>query len=577
MKKYPSNPAKVRAANIKAEMVRLRRSPGERLPFETDPWTRRLWRPLLIALLATALGVALLTLVTIGTPEVPWLLLIPLCFAVALEGAYTAAWLGNPESFGVDKAIYRITELIVIVLLARVVSWLLFVGGLPSVEELRLMMQSPTAFVLSGGFLTTALICLIVWWFASTISSLFNQLDVSRYELEYYTLSKADQKARADDQPIGRSRDQLQSGFLRFWLLGAFAIVVLTALSTFEVGEFATVSNPFDITRLGLQPSMLLALLVYFLLGLLLLSHGRLLRMNASWLMDGVAKEAAFERNWQRYTLFLLAAIAFAAAFLPIGSTFPIARALEYVLSGVGYLFNVINLLLSAVIASFLALLAGMMGNEETSPVPSFEPPDFQRAAAQAGENGDSLALVATSAFWALVVVGGVAATLYFLRERGLHVDRASLRTGWDQLRLLLAGWWVQLTGRARRVRQQLSRSLTINMPSRNNLGGLPSPPRWRFLRINALSPRDQVRYFYLSTVRRAEESGVERRQDETPLEYARDLKGRFPESEEDVEVLTQAFVRARYSKQSFETDDVNPIKARWKRFKARLRAVRRP
>lgn len=577
MKKYPSNPGKVRAANIKAEMVRPRRASGERIPFETDPWTRRLWRPLLIAVLSTALGVALLTIVTIGTPELAWLWLVPFCFAVALEGAYTAAWLGNPESFGVDKAVYRITELIVIVLLARVVSWVLFVGGLPSVEELRVMMQSPTAFVLSGGFLTTVVITLMVWWFASTISGLFNQLDVSRYELEHYTLSKADQKARADDQPIGRSRDQLQAGFMRFWLLGAFVIVILTALSTFEVREFATVSNPFDITRLGLQPAMLIALLVYFFLGLLLLSHARLLRMNAAWLMDGVAKERAFEGSWQRSTLVLLLAIAFAASFLPIGSTVPIARVLEFALSGVGYLVNVINLLLAAVLASFLAMLSGMMGEEEASPVPSFGAPDFQQAAAQAADGGSSLALVATSAFWALIVAGGVAATLYFLRERGLRVDRVTLRANWEQLRLLLAGWWAQLTGRARRARRQLSRSLAFNRPNRDGQAGLPAPPRWRFLRINALSPRDQVRYFYLSTVRRAEETGVERRQDETPLEYARDLKGRFPDAEEDVDALTQAFVRARYSNESFESDDVSPIKARWKRFKARLRGVRRP
>ncbi len=575
MRKYPSNPGKARAANIKAEMVRPRRVSDERLPFETDPWTRRFWRPLFIAILATALGTAFLTIVGVGTPELAWLLLVPLLFAVALEGAHTAAWLGNPDSFGVDKAVYRITEIIIVVLLARVVSWLLFTGGLPSIDELRQMMQSPTAFLLNGGFLTTALISLIVWWFASSLGSLFNQLDVGPYELEFYTLSTADQKARADNQPMGRQRDQLQANFLRFWLVGAFVIVILTALSTFEVNQFATVSNPFDITRLGLEPSMLLSLLVYFLLGFLLLSHARLLRMNAGWLMDGVSKEAAFEGSWQRYSLLLLLTIALAAAFLPIGSTVPIARVLEYGVGGLAVVFNFINLLLSAIIASFMALLAAMLGSEESTPVRSFEMEEFQQAAAQAGQSSDTLALVVTSAFWALVLAGSVAATLFFLRERGFRLDRASLRTTWNQLRLLLAGWWAQVAGRARRAGRQLSRTLTINLPSRPDDGALPAPPRWRFLRINALSPRDQVRYFYLSTVRRAQESGLERRQDETPLEYARDLKGQFPDAEEDVEVLTEAFVRARYSDQSFESDDVNPIKERWKRFKARLRRVR--
>lgn len=576
MKKYPSNPGKVRAANIKADMVRLRRVSGERLPFETDLWTRRVWRPLVIAILATALGTAFLTIVTIGTPELPWMVLVPLLFAVALEGAYTAAWLGNPDSFGVDKAIYRITEIIIIVLLARAVSWFFFLGGVPSIDEIRQWMQSPTEFLLSGGFLTTVLISLIVWWFASSLGNLFNQLDVSPYELDYYTLSKADQKARADNQPIGRQRDKLQADFLRYWLAGAFAIVILTALSTFEVNQFATVSNPFDITRLGLEPSMLVSLLVYFLLGFLLLSHARLLRMNAGWLMDGVAKEAAFEGSWRRYSLLLLGAIALAAAFLPIGSTVPIARVLEYGLSGLAFVFNYINLILSALMASFFALLASMMGGEETNPVPSFEMPDIQQTAAQAGQSNDTLAMVVTSAFWALVLVGSIAATLFFLRERGIRLDRAALKMNWDQLRVLLASWWSQLTGRARRAGGQLSRSFKINLPGRSDLGALPAPPRFRFLRVNALSPRDQVRYFYLSVVRRAQESGLERRQDETPLEYARDLKDRFPDAADDVEVLTEAFVRARYSEQPFVSEDINPIKERWRRFKARLRGIQR-
>jgi hypothetical protein len=99
--------------------------------------------------------------------------------------------------------------------------------------------------------------------------------------------------------------------------------------------------------------------------------------------------------------------------------------------------------------------------------------------------------------------------------------------------------------------------------------------PPWRFIRINALSPREQIRYFYLSTIKRAANKGVARQQAETPLEFARDLKKSWPEAEEDVDALTDAFLEARYGRSLIEKEDVNPVKKRWRQVKSSLRRNR--
>ena len=72
-----------------------------------------------------------------------------------------------------------------------------------------------------------------------------------------------------------------------------------------------------------------------------------------------------------------------------------------------------------------------------------------------------------------------------------------------------------------------------------------PAGSPWRFIRLNALSAREQIRYFYLSTVRRAGERGVPRDRSETPSEFAADLKENWPEAEVDIEALTDAFLHA--------------------------------
>jgi hypothetical protein len=98
------------------------------------------------------------------------------------------------------------------------------------------------------------------------------------------------------------------------------------------------------------------------------------------------------------------------------------------------------------------------------------------------------------------------------------------------------------------------------------------SRPRSRLFRLNSLSPRDQIRYYYLSLVRRAGERGISRRRNETPLEYVQELRNKWPEAEEDLRGLTDGFMEARYGRGPIEKKEVNPIKEKWKRLKARMR-----
>jgi hypothetical protein len=91
-------------------------------------------------------------------------------------------------------------------------------------------------------------------------------------------------------------------------------------------------------------------------------------------------------------------------------------------------------------------------------------------------------------------------------------------------------------------------------------------------MRVNALSPREKVYYFYLSTVKRATQQGVTRKESETPLEFVDDLKTNWPDAEQEIEELTDAFLQARYSPKPIEEDIIPSIKKQWKRLKTDLR-----
>jgi hypothetical protein len=92
---------------------------------------------------------------------------------------------------------------------------------------------------------------------------------------------------------------------------------------------------------------------------------------------------------------------------------------------------------------------------------------------------------------------------------------------------------------------------------------------------LRGLSPREWVRYFYLSAASRAARAGKPRKPAETPYEYREALRDQFPELEPDLSGLTEAFIEARYSQQPIEEDDLQAVKPLWQRIKAALRRRR--
>ena len=91
------------------------------------------------------------------------------------------------------------------------------------------------------------------------------------------------------------------------------------------------------------------------------------------------------------------------------------------------------------------------------------------------------------------------------------------------------------------------------------------------------LPPREQVRYFYLSTVRRAAGQGVQRQPSQTPGEFVHDLEVQWPQAELDEEALTEAFVSARYDAAEITKDEAREVKSIWQRVKQALRGPREP
>jgi hypothetical protein len=182
------------------------------------------------------------------------------------------------------------------------------------------------------------------------------------------------------------------------------------------------------------------------------------------------------------------------------------------------------------------------------------------------------LEVLGSALFW-LSVLGIVGYAIYrFVADRLdlLEGDGEARQSWWGRLLL----WLQQLWGRWRSWQRETQVRLAQRRAERRQAPSLAE--RFMGLRpLRKLSPRELVRYFYISVERRAARSGQPRRPGQTPHEYRASLQDRYPELEPDLGELTDAFVTARYSPRDVEEEDAEAVKPFWERLKAALRRAR--
>lgn len=523
--------------------------------------TYRVLQPLLLAAMVTAFLTGIVSLIRQGDPEGPWGPLGWFLFLVALQSALTTLWLHHPDRRQVARTQYRVAEIIVLILVARLLTWFV-AGGLPRAALWRDYLINPF-LLLDGPFFVYALLAFIAWERSLSLSAIFGQLALGIDEAAYYRQPAA---VRGADHynPFNFERQELVNQFLRAWLgMGVF-LGICAAFTTFELSELARTFR--GLTRLGLSSEMLLALVSYFLIGLWLLSQARLSAVYARWVATGVTTQPAVWQRWHRLSLWLLLAIAGIAAFLPIGSTIGLARILQAV---VGVLFLLVGAIFTFFISLFSLLLSPFLGAQAAAedvptPAPPQAPSIFQDTILPASE---TTSMVMGALFLIVLVVVAAVALYFFLRERGVGVKMPAFSLFWNRLITWWRAFWQGVGGQVGEIRRRVTAQMR---PPEIKLEA-PKPP-WNFVRLSNLSPREQIRFFYLAAVRRARERGVARAESETPLEFAQDLRENWPEAEAEVGTLTEAFLEARYSRHVLAEEDAGIVKQTWRQVRSRLR-----
>jgi hypothetical protein len=308
--------------------------------------------------------------------------------------------------------------------------------------------------------------------------------------------------------------------------------------------------------------------LLYFMLGLALLSLSRLMSLQTHWNRQRIPVSSNnLVRQWGMYSLLFLLILAVIASLLPAGDSLGFFSIVGTVF---GFLLRVL-LFLSLLIVNLLLLLFSLpfllfgkappfLGRGAPPPLTLPAQPDLPV------DSSAFLALLRSILLWGGLVLVLVYAFIRFVRDHETILDalRRSRITNW----LILAWQWLYRS--ADKTRASLSRALADGWQSiLSQLEGKRSLPRPGWISFRSLDPRRQIYFFYLAMIRRGAEQGVRRKPSQTPSEYAVTLEKALPSAGEDIDSITEAFVEARYSRQEVDPGKANVVKATWARIRS--------
>lgn len=341
-------------------------------------------------------------------------------------------------------------------------------------------------------------------------------------------------------------------------------LLVLIAAGVARIG----LSEMINLER-GPVTGLVLNVLIYFVVGLGLLGQVTFVHLSAVWQGEGAQVADTLAGRWVRHTLLFLLIVALVAFALPTVYGLGLLGLVGTVLTLIAFVIYVILWLLVSLI---VALLAQFLPILPLPPIAPPVPPNFSQpeAAAPPGFDLTWLELLRTVLFWT-IVVAMVGYIIYaYLRERPELVK--ALKNS-RLLRLLQRVWQAlrqQMGYLAEAVRETLSLERL-----RQLLGRVPLPPM-KFFKLGGASPREQIFYYYLSTLRRAAQLGFPRQPAQTPREYAPVLEAQLTQAQADVHELTEAFVNARYSAPPVEPAQARGTRAAWERVRAALTHLKR-
>jgi hypothetical protein len=514
------------------------------MAMKPSPWQEYLFRPLAIGVMFGCIAQSLAELIRVFDPQWNGAVLVVGSVLAALEASYSYR-LTKPGKFrGRSLLRFRVIELALFFILLKSVG-LIGKGWAGALAEIRMWPHAPSTIVDFETLLAFAF-AVGAWWV-----SILTARDLER-------ISEPPEVSRYYTPP----RESLANRFFT----GGAAILVFSGLSRIGIAYLWNLERPP-------VPGLVLNVLIYFLFGLVMLGQVQFTTLHKQWQARNAKVDSGLAGRWLRYSLIFIGLAALIAFLLPTGYTVGLLGAVGDVLGlVVGALWFVARILFFIVALPFwlLSYLLYLLLGHAPPTQPRFSPPE-QVTAVPARAPLNWFEVLRSLVFW-LIALGMITYVLRtYLRDHPEILRSLARFSPFRALFRFLAALWRSLSGLAGAVSERIPRRLSSRL-ARSGLAG----SAFRFFRLGGLAFRERILYYYLSILRRAGQQGYPRYHAQTPHEYNATLEPHLPQAQQEMALLTEAFVEARYSRHPVDREYVRRVQADWEQVKAALRALRR-
>ncbi|MFN8460023.1 MAG: DUF4129 domain-containing protein [Anaerolineae bacterium] len=513
-----------------------------------NPWADHLFRPLVLTVMIMCFNVALINLAQAINPAWNGFYFLLGMLLTTLEAVYSYRFLKRSRWLNVSLLQYRLAELAVLIMALKILSFV----GKPVAQigaELQHLWQDPGYFF-NFEFYIVILLAMIAWLTTTETMTDFDAL------YDPYTF-RSDQIV-----PL----DELAMRF--FW--GGILIVLLSGITQWATSSGWASLLDWQRPSLG---GIVLNVLIYFTLGLVLLSQAHLTTLQTRWRIQKIAVASNLAKQWAWYGLIFLGLLMLIDLVLPtrytLGFLASAGLVVDFLLNLIFFLGRLLLVLLLLPLAWLFNTLFGQTSPEGSAGPPTLpQYPDFPAA----GSTDSWVDTLRSLIFW--LITG---AMIWYLLKIYLS-EHPEIEQGLRRFKIiailftLTSNLWLWLTGLIQAGWEALPP--LVNRRGRIDKNAARTLRR-RWAGLGGLSPRERILYYYLNVLQRVEKEGLARRQQQTPFEYEPELSQVVPEAQPAVNLLTQAFVRARYSQEPFEETQANLVRALWQKIRRELNHIR--
>lgn len=529
---------------------------------------------ILLAIMVTCFAVPLVAIIERIIPGWNGKYLLIVVFLVMLESLYSNYQLRHVSITDARWWVSRASQLVVILIAIKLLFYV--IQGLDQLfldiqlwkEDFRSFFDSQT--------LTTFLVAFCVWIFGGELHLLYHEIE-------------GDERLFYDDIDAGYSEIRSNIRQRLSHLIITMGAIMTGAVGILYLGSQGNLAE-YPIVQIGIN-----AILTYFLCGLILLGLSQFAILRVRWIINRVVLDPKIVIRWVVLGLGLTIAMAFFASFLPTGYS---AQLLQFLQNLVYLVINGILLLVYIFVTPIILLVSWIASLFRGTPV-IYQPPERIQITPELPFTQASPApwieTVKSIVFWTVLIGFVTYAFYYYYKE---HPDYFKwLRKS----RFLsdLVKWWNLLKARIRSVDQGIRIIIKDSLVRKK----LSKHDDSRSLELDYRNPRklnsrQQVIYYYLTLVRRGEQSGISRNPSYTPYEYSERIRKKVLQSgitneleqsltqvsiepevvqmDDELDSLTDGFVEAKYSQHDISHDLAESSRVYWEHILRQLRSIKR-